>query len=342
MGRHWSALLVAGAGDSADRNRKSYTVNVDPERWRFGGGAAGTVLHPIVLVWMLIAVIVMLRWPRKFGLPVFLFSTFLIPSGQEILVGGAHFFVYRIIVLAGLIGLAFAKRSRNISFLAGGWNSIDTAFLLAISFHFVAFCLLYRDTAAVVNQVGFIWDYLGGYFLLRCLIQSEKDINTAIKCFAYLAVVLAICMVREQVTGQNIFGLLGGVRLVSYVRDGQIRSEAVFAHAILAGTFGATVLPLFVWLFRSGTAKVLSLAGIVSSAVMTLTSASSTSFMAYGAGILAMCFWPLRKRLRVVRWGLVIVLVALHLVMKAPVWALIERIDVVSASSGYHLSLIHI
>ena len=36
------------------------------------------------------------------------------------------------------------------------------------------------------------------------------------------------------------------------------------------------------------------------------------------------------------RWGLVACLVALQLVMKAPVWALIARFDVVNGNSGYH------
>jgi hypothetical protein len=290
----------------------------------------------MVLLAMLVTIVVMLLRPRRFGLAAFLFSTFLIPAGQEILVGGVHLFVYRIIVLAGLVGLALAKHSQQLNSIARGWNSIDTAFLLAVSSHVVAFCLLYQDTASLVNQTGFVWDYLGGYFLLRRLIQNEKDINKAINYFAYLAVALAICMVHEQVTGRNIFGLLNGVRLVSQIRDGQIRSEGVFQHAILAGTFGATLLPLFVWLWKSRTARILAVAGIISSAVMTLAAASSTPLMAYGAGILGMCFWPLRKQLRFFRWGLVISLVALHLAMKAPVWALIERVDMFSGSSGYH------
>jgi hypothetical protein len=46
--------------------------------------------------------------------------------------------------------------------------------------------------------------------------------------------------------------------------------------------------------------------------------------------------WPLRNMLRPIRWGIVLTLVSLHLVMKAPVWELIDRIDVVGGSSGYH------
>lgn len=40
--------------------------------------------------------------------------------------------------------------------------------------------------------------------------------------------------------------------------------------------------------------------------------------------------------MRLVRWGALILLLALHVTMKAPVWALIERIDVVQGSASYH------
>ena len=43
-----------------------------------------------------------------------------------------------------------------------------------------------------------------------------------------------------------------------------------------------------------------------------------------------------RRHMRAFRWGLLSVLVGLHLVMKAPVWALIARIDLTGSSSGYH------
>jgi hypothetical protein len=40
--------------------------------------------------------------------------------------------------------------------------------------------------------------------------------------------------------------------------------------------------------------------------------------------------------MRLFRWGLVATLVGLHLVMRGPVWSLIEHIDVTGGSSSYH------
>jgi hypothetical protein len=69
---------------------------------------------------------------------------------------------------------------------------------------------------------------------------------------------------------------------------------------------------------------------------MVIASHSSTPMLAYGAGLFAISLWPLRRNMRLIRWGSVLALVALNLVMKAPVWFLIQRMDVVGGSSGYH------
>jgi hypothetical protein len=58
---------------------------------RFGGGAAETMLSPIVRVAMLVAVASILLLPRKFLAGSFLLIAFLIPSGQMLVVSGVHF-----------------------------------------------------------------------------------------------------------------------------------------------------------------------------------------------------------------------------------------------------------
>jgi hypothetical protein len=307
---------------------------VEPEHWRFGGGPVETVLHPIVLVAMLITIILMLSQPKKVAIVAFLFSTFLIPIGQQFVIGGVHIFVSRIIIAAGWIQMA--RRDRRETLLAGGWNQLDKLFLAYVICRAVAVSLLNMSGSAIVNQVGFAWDFIGGYILLRHLIRNEEDITRVVKCFAYLVVILAICMVGEQKTGKNVFGFLGGVRLVTEVRDGRIRSEGVFQHAILAGVFGATLLPLFIWLWKSRKARLVAIIGVAGSTIMTITSASSTPTAAYAAACLGLCFWPVRKYMRTLRWILGILLIALHISMRAPVWALVERIDIVQGSSSYH------
>lgn len=300
---------------------------------KFGAGSSQTILHPLVLVAMVIVILVLLVAPRRQAIIAFLCGAMLIPLGQEILVGGVHVFVYRFIVVAGLLRMV---RFKQTPLFAGKWNSVDTAFSVAVVSHAIAFTLLYKDSGAVVNQLGFIWDYLGGYIVLRYAIGNKEEVVTAVRCLAALVIIFAACMIREQFTDENIFGLLGGVRLVCEIRNGHVRSEAVFQHAILAGSFGATVLPLFVILWKYARSKALAVIAVLSSTVMVLTTTCSTPLIAYGGGIFGIMMWPARRFMRMVRWGLVIGLLTLHLVMHAPVWYLIAHVGVVQGSSTDH------
>src|SRR5208337_4152071 len=58
------------------------------------------------------------------------------------------------------------------------------------------------------------------------------------------------------------------------------------------------------------------------------------------AGILALSMWPLRRHMRTLRWGLVAMLVAIQLVMKAPIWFLIDRVTLIVGGSGYHRAML--
>ncbi len=309
---------------------------MEPENLRFGGGAGGTVLHPIVAVAMLLAIALIFLLPRRYVVVPLLFLAFLVPLGQVLVLGGIHVPVLRILVIFCCIRLIGMKLSSRLGPLVGGFNSIDKAFSLWAFFNAVIFVLQYMETGALINRVGFLVDAFGGYFLLRFLIRDDEDIRHLITVFAVIAGVLALCMLNEQLTQHNVFGLLGGHPVVSEIREGRIRSQGVFGHPLLAGTFGGTLLPLFVWLWRSGKSKATALVGMLSSTIIVVTTWTSTPLLTYAAGVFALCFWPLRKRTRILRRGIVITLVGLHLVMKAPVWALIARIDLTGSSSGYH------
>lgn len=302
----------------------------------FGGGPAATVLHPVVLVAMILAGILMFLLPRKYVLVPFLVVTFLAPFGQQVVLGGVHWFVFRILILFGWLRLLVDKGVSRPGILAGGFNSVDRAFFWCTIIGAVAVFLRFLETAALINQCGFLLDYLGGYFLLRALIRDEKDIHRAIKCFAFIAFVVAIGMAIEQIKMVNVFGLLGGQRIVPEFREGRLRSSGPFGHELLAGTFGATLLPLFFLLWKNARARFMAVLGVLGSTVMMVTSNSSTSLLAYAGGLAAVCFWPIRKRMRALRWLVVAALIALQFVMQAPFWFVIAHIKLVPGSSSWH------
>ncbi len=303
---------------------------------RFGQGTADTLLHPIVLVAMIVCIALILFLPRKSIIVPFLLCAFLIPLSQVLVIGGVHLMVVRILILFGWIRMGIAKLTSKTTLVSGGFNSIDMVFLLWALFRGAAGMLQFMETAAVVNQFGFFWDALGGYFLLRFMIQDEEGVTRTIKTFAVLTCVLGLLVLNEQFHHQNIYGYLGNGSLAPDVRDGLVRAKASFAHAILAGVFAGTLVPLFLYLWKGGKSKGAAILGLLGSTVMVFSAASSTAILAYFAALGGAGFWFARRYMRQIRWALLLVIAGLALVMKAPVWFVIARIDLVAGNSSYH------
>jgi hypothetical protein len=145
---------------------------VPNKHFQFGGGLQETLLHPIVLVAMVVSVILILFLPRKYVIVPVLVTSLLVPLGQQVVVGGLHLFVMRIIILFGCIRMLISKMSSQDELLAGGFNSVDKWFTLWAVFRTLTALVLYASVAAVIGESGFLWDVFGGYFLLRFLIRD--------------------------------------------------------------------------------------------------------------------------------------------------------------------------
>lgn len=309
---------------------------MEPTAIRFGGGVSHTVLHPIVALALVLVAVLTFTLRRKYVIVPWALVVFLVPFGQVVVLGGVHFTVYRIAVLLGLARMATMKAPVEGTRLVGGFNAIDRAFAACAVFAFLSFELQWMETQALVKGIGNLLDALGGYFVVRTQIRDMDDVRRAVKVLAAVAMILAVCMANEHFRHINVFGYLGGVPVNVTMRDGAPRAMGSFEVYITGGVFGATLLPMFVWLASQPKAKLSGILGMVAATVITLTSNSSTPLLAYTGGIVGFVFWPLRKQMRSFRWGVVLLLVSLHLCMKAPVWALIQRVDLTGASSGTH------
>jgi hypothetical protein len=303
-----------------------------PENLRFGGGTAESAIHPLVAVYLLIAIVLILILPRGKAIVPFLFAFFTIPIGQVLVLGGFHFTALRVLILVGLARRISLGKSSGGKY-PGGFNSLDWAVVLWSVSAVVAFWLEFMEKQAFVNGLGTLLDTLGGYLVVRSLIPDGESMRRTIKTLAAICAILGLCMINEQVSHINVFGLLGGVSSQVVVRDGHLRAGATLG-CLHAGAFAGVLIPLFLWLWTEGKSRVAALAGLAGATAMVFTSYSSTSWLAFMGSIVGLAFWPLRQRMRIIRWGILLGLVSLHMVMKAPVWALIARIDLTGSSSG--------
>lgn len=299
----------------------------------FGGGGSATLLHPLVAVAMVLATILIFRLPTKYVIVPVMFMVFLTPKEQQLVVAGLHFNVFRIILLAGLARLVMSRRSLP---LPGGFNSIDRVVTLCAVALCVAASLQWMETQAVIKAVGDLLDAIAGYFVMRFFIRDREDMRRAIKVLALIAIIVGVEMIYEQKTGQNLFGQLGGTGAVPERRAGLIRSQGPFRQSIPAGAYGATLVPLLVWLWSDPKSRKYVPLGIAGATVMAYTCHSSSNLGAYAAGVFALCLWPLRGHMRFIRYGIVLVLLGLQVFMKGPVWSILEHINLTGASESYH------
>jgi hypothetical protein len=306
---------------------------MEPQNIRFGGGVAGTVLHPLVAVAMLVAIALILFLPRKYASVPLLSGIFMIPLGQVVVLGGIHFTVLRILIIAGLVRLASSGAGSKFS---GGFNSIDQVVMLWTLAEFAVFSLQWMQSQAMVESLGDLLDRLGGFLALRYMIQDREGLKRVVKVFAVLCLIQGLFMLYEQITVRNLFGLLGGISLVPQIREGQVRSQGVFGSYIDAGVFAGILIPLFIWLWSDRSFRGIAVVGIVGATMMALTCHASTALLAYVGGLLGLGFWRLRTKMRTIRRSLALTLTGLHLVMHAPVWSLIARVDLTGSSSSYH------
>lgn len=295
-------------------------------------------VHPLIAAAVLAASLLILLLPRKRLLAPLLAATLLIPLDQIIVLGPLHWQLMRVILLVGWVRV-LATRPAGMPILSGGLNAIDKAILLWTFFSAAAQILRWHSLAILVNQSGVLYTVFASYFLMRFLIRDHTDAEFAIRVLVGIAMVVAAMMVLEQATGRNPYAYFGGVREAVraelLARGQRFRAMGPFNNAILAGVFGATLAPLALALRWKGR-RAASMAGVLAGSVIVVASVSSTPVLTYAAAFFGFCLWPLRRNLRPLRWGLVIALLGLHLLMNAPVWALIQRVNVIGGSSGYH------
>jgi hypothetical protein len=289
-----------------------------------------STVTPVALVALLVMMYFTWSLPRRFAVCPLLAMTCLMPLGQELDLGGLHFHLFRILLLVGVVRVIVKREAAAVQ-----WNKTDKLMLWWVIVAVTLGSLSKPSMELFTNRMGEAYNAVGCYLFIRCVIVDFEDVVTSIITLAFVSMPLAIAMMMERKSGHNPFSIFGGVPEYSALRNGHVRCQGAFRHAILAGTFGATELPLFVALwFYKRSYRLLAAAGTVAAVIIAYDASSSGALMALVAGVAGLCLWKWNTQMRWLRRGVVVLFICLAMVMNAPVWYVFARLSSVTGGDG--------
>lgn len=291
-------------------------------------------ISSIGLIFTLCMSLLIMLLPRRIALLSVVLTTCYMTVGQQVVIASLHFTVLRVLVVAACLRLAFRGETRSFR-----WGRLDSLVLCWGLSSILFYTLWWQTSAAMINRLGLAVDRVGMYFVFRCFILDLEDFKRVCGFFALALLPLAVCIVLEKVSRQNLFYALGGVPKYTVIRENILRCQGPFRHPILTGTFGAAWIPLCVGLWQQGKGNRFRAAtGIVSATVIVALSGSSGPIVTYLSAVLGLCLRPLSRYMRALRWGIVAILVALQAAMGEPIWFVFGHVNVLSGSTGWHRS----
>lgn len=299
-------------------------------------GGDSLQVSPLGLIILLVMVFLTWRLPRrKAFIPLLLTAGFL-PLGQGVIIFGLSFQFFRLLLLVGMLRLVVRRELQAIRF-----TTIDKLFFTWCAVALINGTLLIPGVSQFISFSGFVYNALCPYLFFRCLIRDTRDFKECLWWFAIVAALLGVFMLIEKATGKNLFAMFGGVPFHTFARDGKLRCQGPFRHPIVGGAFGATLFPLLVTLwFQYPQRRLLTILGTLGTSIIVITSSSSGALLAVMAAGVGLMIWSLRFQMRWVRYGILASILALALVMKAPVWYIFARLSDMTGGTGWHRSFI--
>ena len=284
-------------------------------------------MNPVFIVFALALPVAQFALPRRLAfVPLLIAACHL--ADVQVMPGLT---VVRLVIIAGLL--------RALADGESGWSLRHPLDRLLVAWACWAILSAFGHVAKanydpLTMHVSLAFDYVGTYLYARAYLKDPADFIRFSKSLALVLAPLALFLLEEKITGRNIYAAVGAAFEQSWVREGHVRAAGPFGNAILAGTVGGVYFPLMVLLYRRY--RRFAFAGGTACAVIVCCSASSGPYMSLLAGLTALAFWRWRGRMRQIRMGIIAVIVALAMVMNAPVWYLIAKIDIVGGSTSWH------
>lgn len=243
---------------------------------------------------------------------------------------GVSFDTVKLVILAGLFRAAREKRltwttRQPMDVLVAAWS---IWVLISGIFHNPP------DHNPITIRLSQIYGIAGTYLYARAFLRDRDAFLRFSKCLAILIIPLALEALVERYLKENLYGMLAGGSVGVTIREGRVRASGPFAHPILLGTFAATSMVLLTPLYSRE--KKWSVIGAAACAITVFSSASSGPILTLLSGMMALALWRWRTSVGKIRTLIICIFITLHLVMEAPVWYLMARIDLAGGSTGWH------
>ncbi len=289
-------------------------------------------LHPLGLAALAVACVLVLLGPLR-SIPLVLIGLAVyIPSAQRIVLGGADFPFLRLVILVALARLVLTNR-----LLVFRIGAIDLLVAAGACAKLLLMPAVTGDAGILVQQVGSAIDAVGMYLVARATIRSIDDVGALAGRSLLVCLPVALLFAIERATGRNMLSVFGGIPPVTDMREGRLRCQGAFQHAILAGCYFVALLPLWVGAWRwSASSRWTAIGGAALTLLVVFACASSTPVAAMLFVATAFLCYPFWMHLRLVWMAAIVVAAALHFVMERGIWHLIARIDLVGGSTGWH------
>ncbi len=287
-------------------------------------------MSPLFTVITLSLLVAQFALPRRLAFLPLLVAVCHLPNQPLIGLGIYDFSIARLLLTAGIVR---ALSAGNLG--ASVRSAMDLPVVLWAVIALIS--TVAHEASANANplslRLSMVFDFVGTYLYARAFLPDGDSLIPFVKSLIASLAVLAAFMVVEQVTCRNPYAIVGAPEFPA-VREGRVRAQGPFGHAILAGTVGASSLALIAVLWREHRRWVF--VGLASCSLIFLSSSSSGPIMTAVAGLAAFCLWRLRAEIPLIRWLVLFGIVGLALVMKAPVWYIIARIDLTGSSTSWH------
>ena len=243
---------------------------------------------------------------------------------------GVNFSIFKILIVAGLLR---AARDQT----PGGPTRQPLDLLIAVWAGWMVlsgFAHQAKDGNPITVRLSTIFDFAGGYLYARLFLRDREDFLRCMKCLALVMIPLAVEAFLERALHRNFYALIAGGWEGVGIREGRVRAVGPFGHPILLGSFAATSMILLIPLWHR--CRRWMILGSAACVVTVFFSASSGPIVTLFSGLFAVGLWHWRSSVGAIRKVIILGFIGLQLVMQAPVWFLMAKIDLAGGSTGWH------